>query len=104
MDYVRDVLENSNVLSNYLLDLVCFQDGCFYAYFSEEVELKNIHHFKSGEISSTTYDEVANLIFCIMYEKVRLSCVIDDVIRDPLDKNISAFGADIFFVIMRFIT
>ncbi|MBX9839322.1 MAG: hypothetical protein K2X69_13535 [Silvanigrellaceae bacterium] len=86
MDYVRDVLEDSNFLSKYLLDLVCFQDGCFYTYFPMKIELKNIYRFKSGGICSTTYEEVAKLI----------SCVIDDVIRGPLDKNISEFGADIF--------
>ena len=98
MIYVRQVLEQSNSLSDALLHLINFSDGHFFTYLPKDVELSDIYQFERGGISSNTYLEVAKILLDKVNENSKISCIIDDVIRKPSDKNITSFGACSLFL------
>ena len=93
MVYVKGALEEANTLSKYLLELIDFGNGHFFTYLPENANQNEIYNFEKGGISSNTYLETAKLIFDNMNKNNGLVCIIDDVIRDPSDKNIDSFRA-----------
>jgi hypothetical protein len=96
--YFKEALNEVNMLSSCLLDLINFENGCFYTCFPEDIDLKKLYKFQSGGISGNTYSETAYFILRKLKSNSDLSCIIDDVIRSVEDKNLESFKAkNLFF-------
>lgn len=93
MIYVKKTLEDSNTLSEILLASIDFEAGQFFVYLPENIEASDLYNFGNGGVSSNSYREIAHIIFENIQENTNVSCIIDDVIRSPSDKNIGSFGA-----------
>ncbi|MFI0436055.1 MAG: hypothetical protein ACH350_10115 [Parachlamydiaceae bacterium] len=97
--YIKNSLDEANILSTEILRTLNFNDGFFFTLLPENISFEQIHHFSSGGILSQNReqeyiidgvksiyslipsidDELAALIFQEIKSNNKLSCIFDDV-------------------------
>lgn len=105
--YVKDSLDEANILSKAILDLLNFKNGNFFTLLPFGANTTRISNFEEGLIlpqnpekkylvneHTTTYsviptikNEISTFILSKIQSKKNLSCIFDDILRSPEDKN-----------------
>jgi len=107
LQYVKQVLDNTNQLSSHIIDLINFNSGCFYTLLTNDINQQNLHHFNWGgilpqnpiqeyfvrgkkatfSVIPTVQKELSEWIREKINYKTSLSCIFDDVLRSVQDKD-----------------
>ena len=105
--YFKENLDNVNALSSELLNLLNFKNGYFFTLLPDNANFKNIYHFKEGLIlpqnpiqtqiingnrlafswTPNIDNELSQLILKEISSNPQFSCIMDNVLGAPEDKN-----------------
>ena len=111
-EYFFDHLDGGNILSEKILELIDFNKGVFYTLLPlSKINVEYLYRFKSGlvlppgpteeivvlghkyqaEVTPTIDDEAANFILKKINKNKKLSCIFEDVQKDPTDTHVDLF-------------
>lgn len=78
LEYFKECLEGTNLVSNEIMRSVNFEEGSFYTLTSVDVDMNSIYQFRSGGKINNVREHVAKHISEHLKGNNNVSCLIDD--------------------------
>ena len=101
-DYIKNKLTGVNELSSQFLKSLNINHGKFYILFPEDADIKRIHEFDGGHITSFIDKEICHHVFNKIKNKPYAS-IFDDVTVSTSDKLPDEFTVNYsFFIKMKY--
>ncbi len=105
-EYLKSNLDQTNVLSYELLNLLSFKNGSFFTLMPDDTSPDKLHCFEAGgilpqqsikeyingqikhySIVQTVRDEVADMLFNELKMRRDIDCLFDDILASPLSRK-----------------
>lgn len=80
LNYVQDNLSSAKTLSEQLIKLVDFKEGCFFALIRPEIDKKRIHEFSYSLSMSSIQDELIDFIYNKLNKNQKLTALFEDIL------------------------
>lgn len=93
MQYVYQSCKEANTLSEFVLELVNFNNGSFSTLLPQDANFEKIYQFTSGAVLGPIFEEMSIYIYDKMQSNPSWSCIFDDVIRTPDDPLMDLFDS-----------
>ncbi len=79
INHLKTKLENTNFLSNAIIELAPLKKGVFCTYLNEKIPFERLYDFECGGVGGSIKDKISYLILQELDNYSEINCVFDDV-------------------------